>query len=111
MHAILIVCHVLGLQKYHEYNISISAATKEGQGPFSPQIIGWTLEDGMTLYDHFAQYTAHYQQYTVPDTPRELSAKVVNGSSVIVTWNPPLNENGILLGYQVTYRGEEVSNL
>ena len=107
----MIVCHTLGLQKYHEYNISISAATEEGQGPFSPQIVEWTLEDGMTLYDHFAQYTAHYQQYIVPDMPRELSAKVVNGSSVVVTWNPPLNVNGILLGYQVTYRGEEVSNL
>ena len=43
--------------------------------------------------------------------PSELSAEVVNGSSVVLKWKPPLNENGILLGYQVTYLGEEVCNL
>jgi hypothetical protein len=41
--------------------------------------------------------------------PSKLSAEVVN-NSVIVKWGPPLNENGILLGYQVIYQGEEVSN-
>ena len=40
--------------------------------------------------------------------PRDLSAELINGSSVVVKWNPPLNENGVLLNYQVTYQGEEV---
>lgn len=40
--------------------------------------------------------------------PRDLNVEAVNSSSVVVKWNPPLNENGILLGYQVTYQGEEV---
>ena len=50
-----------------------------------------------------------YQKIVVPDMPSELSAEV-NGSldSIIVKWEPPLNENGILLGYQVLYQGEEV---
>ena len=47
--------------------------------------------------------------YTVPDMPSKLSAEVVNGSLIVVKWEPPLNENGILLGYQVTYQGEQVS--
>ena len=50
-----------------------------------------------------------YQKIVVPDMPSDLSADV-NGSldSIIVKWEPPLNENGILLGYQVLYQGEEV---
>ena len=44
---------LIGLQKYHEYSISISASTEIGQGPFSPQIVKRTSEDGMSLYDHY----------------------------------------------------------
>ena len=46
--------------------------------------------------------------FTVPDMPRDLSAELVNGSSVLVKWQSPLNVNGILLGYQVIYQGEKV---
>ena len=42
--------------------------------------------------------------------PRELSAEVINGSLVVVKWKPPLNNNGILRGYQVTYERKEVCN-
>ena len=66
----------------------------------------------MTSYGHCYATTAHYHTinlYTVPDMPSKLSAEVVNGSLIVVKWEPPLNENGILLGYQVTYQGEQVS--
>lgn len=44
----------------------------------------------------------------VPDMPRETSAEVVNGTSIIVKWQSPLNTNGVLLGFQVIYQGEKV---
>lgn len=46
--------------------------------------------------------------FIVPDMPREISAEVVNGTSILVKWQSPLNTNGILLGFQVIYRGEKV---
>ena len=66
----------------------------------------------MTLYD-LAAFIIILYMYTVPDVPNGVSAETVNGSfeRVIVKWEPPLNENGILLGYQVTYQGEEVCYL
>ena len=39
--------------------------------------------------------------------PRGLNAELTNGSVVVVTWHAPLNVNGILLGYEVTYLGEK----
>ena len=58
---------------------------------------------------HKYLYAIKISKIVVPDMPSELSADV-NGSldSIIVKWEPPLNENGILLGYQVLYQGEEV---
>ena len=49
-------CHNSGLRKYYEYNVSVSASTEVGQGPFSPHKIIRTLEDGMLFY---TVYTAH----------------------------------------------------
>ena len=46
--------------------------------------------------------------FIVPDMPRETNAEVVNGTSILVKWESPLNTNGILLGFQVIYQGEKV---
>ena len=58
---------------------------------------------------HNINFVCYHNLHIVPDMPSELSAEV-NGSlgSIAVKWEPPLNENGILLGYQVLYQGEEV---
>ena len=58
---------------------------------------------------HNINFACYHNLHIVPDMPSELSAEV-NGSfeSITVKWEPPLNENGILLGYEVLYQGEQV---
>ena len=98
------------LKKFKEYSVSVSALTNAGAGPFSSHQIIRTMEDGILLMTIpvYAIQLYPLSLFTVPDMPRDLSAELVNGSSVMVKWQHPLNVNGILLGYQVIYQGEKV---
>ncbi|KAA8595226.1 hypothetical protein FQN60_012361, partial [Etheostoma spectabile] len=73
------------LQKYTVYKLQVLAYTRIGDGPQSNPILLRTKED-------------------VPGPPVRMVFPEVRLSSVRVVWQPPTHPNGILLGYQISYR-------
>ncbi|XP_076584593.1 protein sidekick-1 isoform X1 [Chaetodon auriga] len=73
------------LQKYMVYMLQVLAYTQMGDGPPSNPILLRTKED-------------------VPGPPVRMVFPEVRLSSVRVVWQPPTNPNGIMLGYQISYR-------
>lgn len=80
-----------GLQKYSRYSISVTGFTHKGAGPESEACKIRTLED-------------------VPDEVNSLSFQDVTDRSLVVVWTPPTKTNGILTGYQLTYRKKNSSS-
>ncbi|XP_070837515.1 protein sidekick-1 isoform X2 [Chaetodon trifascialis] len=73
------------LQKYTVYMLQVLAYTQMGDGPPSNPLLLRTKED-------------------VPGPPVRMVFPEVRLSSVRVVWQPPTNPNGIMLGYQISYR-------
>uniref|UniRef100_A0A7N6C2C5 Sidekick cell adhesion molecule 1a n=1 Tax=Anabas testudineus TaxID=64144 RepID=A0A7N6C2C5_ANATE len=73
------------LEKYTVYVLQVLAYTRMGEGPPSSPILLRTKED-------------------VPGPPVRMVFPEVRLSSVRVVWQPPTSPNGILLGYQISYR-------
>ncbi|XP_017262335.1 protein sidekick-1 isoform X1 [Kryptolebias marmoratus] len=74
-----------GLQKYTMYVLQVLAYTQLGDGPPSNPILLRTKED-------------------VPGPPVRMVFPEVRLTSVRVVWQPPIFPNGIILGYQISYR-------
>ncbi|XP_047434773.1 protein sidekick-1-like isoform X2 [Mugil cephalus] len=73
------------LQKYTVYVLQVLAFTQKGDGPPSSPTLLRTKED-------------------VPGPPVRMVFPEVRLSSVRVVWQPPAFPNGIILGYQISYR-------
>ncbi|XP_034045142.1 protein sidekick-1-like isoform X2 [Thalassophryne amazonica] len=73
------------LQKYAVYVLQVLAYTQMGDGPPSTPIQLRTKED-------------------VPGPPVRMVFPEVRLTSVRVVWQPPTSPNGIILGYQISYR-------
>uniref|UniRef100_A0A667X7F7 Sidekick cell adhesion molecule 1 n=1 Tax=Myripristis murdjan TaxID=586833 RepID=A0A667X7F7_9TELE len=73
------------LQKYTLHTLQVMAYTRVGDGPPSSPILLRTKED-------------------VPGPPVRMVFPEVRLSSVRVVWQPPTHPNGIILGYQISYR-------
>ncbi|KAM7419591.1 hypothetical protein PAMA_016613 [Pampus argenteus] len=73
------------LQKYTVYVLQVLAYTRLGDGPPSKPIFLRTKED-------------------VPGPPVRMVFPEVRLSSVRVVWQPPTKPNGVILGYQISYR-------
>ncbi|XP_039630055.1 protein sidekick-1 isoform X2 [Polypterus senegalus] len=74
------------LRKYVEYEIQVLAFTRIGDGvPSSPSVLERTKDD-------------------VPGPPVRLVFPEVRLTSLKVVWQPPLEPNGIIIGYQISYR-------
>ncbi|XP_075890891.1 protein sidekick-1-like isoform X2 [Nelusetta ayraudi] len=73
------------LQKYTMYVLQVLAYTQMGDGPPSKATLLRSKED-------------------VPGPPARMMFPEVRLSSVRVVWQPPTNPNGIILGYQISYR-------
>ncbi|XP_074553803.1 protein sidekick-1-like isoform X2 [Halichoeres trimaculatus] len=73
------------LQKYTMYSLQVLAYTRMGDGPPSNPILLRTKED-------------------VPGPAVRMMFPEVRLSSIRVVWQPPTNPNGIILGYQISYR-------
>lgn len=78
-----------GLQKYKIYHITVLCFTNPGDGPLSRAVTVRTEQD-------------------VPDSVADLRFANVTDRSVTVLWAPPVNGNGILLGYTLTYMIKDV---
>ncbi|XP_020948726.1 phosphatidylinositol phosphatase PTPRQ isoform X4 [Sus scrofa] len=74
---------IKGLKKYTQYMIEVSASTLSGEGVRSLPISVLTEEDA-------------------PDSPpQDFSVKQLSGVMVKLSWQPPLEPNGIILYYTV----------
>nr|XP_020469940.1 protein sidekick-1 isoform X2 [Monopterus albus] len=73
------------LKKYTVYVLQVLAYTRMGDGPLSDPVTLRTRED-------------------VPGPPVRMVFPEVRLSSIRVVWQPPTNPNGIILGYQISYR-------
>ncbi|XP_035993338.1 protein sidekick-1 isoform X2 [Fundulus heteroclitus] len=73
------------LQKYTMYALQVLAYTRIGDGPPSGAVLLRTKED-------------------VPGPPVRMMFPEVRLTSVRVVWQPPAFPNGIILGYQISYR-------
>nr|XP_035954918.1 LOW QUALITY PROTEIN: phosphatidylinositol phosphatase PTPRQ [Halichoerus grypus] len=75
--------NIKGLKKYTQYKIEVSASTLRGEGVRSEPISVLTEEDA-------------------PDSPpKDFSVKQLSGVTVKLSWQPPLEPNGIILYYTV----------
>ncbi|KAL6029973.1 hypothetical protein STEG23_013035, partial [Scotinomys teguina] len=75
--------NIRGLKKYTHYVIEVSASTLKGEGVRSMPINILTEEDA-------------------PDSPpQNFSVKQLSGVTVMLSWQPPLEPNGIILYYTV----------
>nr|XP_015286745.1 PREDICTED: phosphatidylinositol phosphatase PTPRQ isoform X1 [Macaca fascicularis] len=75
--------NIKGLKKYTQYMIEVSASTLKGEGVRSAPISILTEEDA-------------------PDSPpQDFSVKQLSGVTVKLSWQPPLEPNGIILYYTV----------
>ena len=45
---------------------------------------------------------------SVPEAPSGVKGNTMDKTSVLLTWNPPTNPNGVLLDYQILYHGYEL---
>ncbi|XP_020795716.2 LOW QUALITY PROTEIN: protein sidekick-1-like [Boleophthalmus pectinirostris] len=75
------------LNKYTVYELRVLAFTRLGDGPLSAPLLLRTRED-------------------VPGPPVRVIFPEVRLTSVRVVWQPPTSPNGIILGYQISYRLE-----
>ncbi|CAF1181603.1 unnamed protein product, partial [Didymodactylos carnosus] len=82
---------LLNMKKYTNYSICINSATKIGEGPLSAPVYIKTLED-------------------IPDQVENLTFSNVYDTSLVVSWQPPLEPNGRLIGYEIKCRPMNGSN-
>lgn len=75
---------LLDLVKWANYSIQVSAFNPAGDGPRSKAVIVQTKED-------------------LPGEVGKLQFDEITMSQVKVSWKPPLEPNGVLLGYYITY--------
>ncbi|XP_054901101.1 immunoglobulin superfamily DCC subclass member 4 isoform X1 [Poeciliopsis prolifica] len=74
-----------GLRPFTHYELAVRSNGANAAGPFSGTVVEATLPDR-------------------PSTPpEELQLRALNSSSVLVSWRPPLEPNGIIVCYKVLY--------
>ncbi|CAG2054815.1 unnamed protein product, partial [Timema podura] len=76
---------VHGLEKHNNYSIQVLAFTRVGDGVPSTPLFCMTEED-------------------VPEAPAGIKTVVSSGTSIIVSWLPPLHSNGIITTYNLQIR-------
>ena len=103
----------IGLRKYGAYTVRIAAeSTNFGVGPFSVAIEFRTLED-CKCSDPFFACTALYidmVSFSDPEAPRDISVKMEEDTTILVTWLPPENPNGKIVSYQMVYAGYNLTH-
>ncbi|XP_061910603.1 neural cell adhesion molecule L1.1-like isoform X2 [Entelurus aequoreus] len=78
---------VKGLQLYSQYKVSVAVFNSKGESPLSAAV-------------HFSTPEG------APGPPASLTFESPSENSMILYWTPPVETNGILLGYVVQYQQE-----
>ena len=73
---------ISNLNKYTNYTIQVSAFTSVGEGPKSTPVKCTTFED-------------------IPSPPSAIKAGVSSSDSIVVSWMPPYEPNGIIASYTI----------
>ncbi|EGW00919.1 Phosphotidylinositol phosphatase PTPRQ [Cricetulus griseus] len=107
------------LKKYTRYKMRVAASTHVGEGSLSEEndIFVRTPEDGLKKYTHYViEVSAStlkgegirslpisiLTEEDAPDSPpQNFSVKQLSGVTVMLSWQPPLEPNGIILYYTV----------
>ncbi|KAL5018087.1 hypothetical protein ScPMuIL_003809 [Solemya velum] len=79
---------ISGLRKYVDYNIQVLAYTRMGDGILSPLVKARTFQD-------------------VPGPPVIIWFPEVTFTTAKIVWDPPLEPNGIISLYKVSYKEQE----
>ncbi|XP_070824418.1 neural cell adhesion molecule L1.1-like isoform X1 [Chaetodon trifascialis] len=87
VHGIKTSEEVTGMRLYSRYELSVTAFNNKGESPHSPP-------------HHFSTPEG------APGPPASLRFDSPSEKSLILYWTPPLEPNGILLGYMVQYQQE-----
>ncbi|KAM4611095.1 neural cell adhesion molecule L1.1-like [Polymixia lowei] len=90
VHGMKTLGEVTGLRLYSRYELSVTAFNRKGEGPHSPP-------------HHFNTPEG------APGAPASLTFESPSETELIVHWTPPVQTNGILLGYVLQYQ-QEVEN-
>ncbi|XP_018012690.1 phosphatidylinositol phosphatase PTPRQ-like, partial [Hyalella azteca] len=77
--------NITGVTPYSNYSFSVVAATAAGEGEPSLPTYYVTEED-------------------VPSAPTDLNIEALNSTSVLVTWQAPEEENGIIIKYTIRWK-------
>ncbi|XP_013063679.2 protein sidekick-2-like [Biomphalaria glabrata] len=77
--------NITNLLKYTQYDIRLACRTEAGAGPQSPTQSYRTMED-------------------LPGPVSDLKIDNIRDKSLRINWQPPLELNGIITGYRITYR-------
>ncbi|XP_076870180.1 neural cell adhesion molecule L1-like protein isoform X2 [Brachyhypopomus gauderio] len=77
--------HIPGLRPFSEYSLSVSAFNGRGNGPDSHPLTFKTPEG-------------------VPDQAEMFRATDIQKHAVMLTWSPPVEANGVLIGYILQYQ-------
>ena len=102
---------VTDLSPFTYYNCSVFAVTDFG-GPQSPSLSVRTAEAGMEcdLIIYICKHILLRTSLTVPSAPVITSVTAIDSFSVQVIWSAPIDPNGVISGYTITYNVGEIFN-
>ena len=98
-----------GLSRGTLYSVRLAGVNVAGLGPFSSYVQNTTTIDGMlSKNDPFQSHDVHI--LLAPSVPLNLATTVLNLTSIVVSWAPPLDNGGRAIAYyQIQYRVVGVS--
>lgn len=100
---------VTDLQLFSRYTVSVTAFNSRGESPASPAVHfstpeGGGIHGGAQLYLSRIEILIFCGLHSVPGPPASLLFESPSENSMLLHWTPPLQTNGILLGYRVQYQ-------
>lgn len=94
--------NITNLHPFQIISIDISASTRIGEGPRTPQIEVQTAQARKISIDHVNFILeAIFNLYIAPSRVNNVVVIVTSNTSITVIWDPPMNSNGILTNYSV----------
>ena len=95
------------LMEFTNYSLAVRARTAEGFGPFSMPEILYLTNESCKLLTGLICFIIHCSTtllcHIVPGPLDPPAVGDLTPTSVVLTWGPPEDPNGIILGYQLEY--------
>lgn len=92
--------YYIGVPDFADLNVSVSASTSAGQGPFNDPVTIHITTGGNYTYMYT---TTMHAVFVVPSAPRSFAVNASNSTAVQMSWNSPQYPNGRILHYQLYY--------